>query len=416
MATQTLSTLNYVLKEKIQPQVQYQFGMAHFLYDKVKKTADNITSTGRLLRYYISVQTTRPQGIGTRAEGGTLPTARNVAFGQMYFDLAYLYGAINYSGQSLRASKGAQALIDATELQVTGITEVLKDDLARGCASNGDGVLGRILSGGSGTSLVMYDTAGYQGARLFEVGMYLDSYTSCTSTGKQAGGTNAGNSFYVTAIDLSTDTLTVVNGTGTTVNDDYIFREDTYGYPIMGIGGIVDDGTVQATFQSLARSSYPWLSAVVLSNSSTARDPTPDLLNQAVDEATARKGKPNTIYSPLNVRRTYLSRFANDTRWQGQVKKYDGGWTGLSHTAGNIELEWIADQWCPLGSMFVFNTDDLIWAEAMKPTWLNTITGGDPLYFDKTTDSYSGVIGTYLNLGARTGPRGTVLIKDLNIS
>ena len=101
----------------------------------------------------------------------------------------------------------------------------------------------------------------------------------------------------ITGITASTNTLTLSTlPTSTADNDEILFEAESDGtntgvtgsYTIMGMLGIVDDGTLVGTFQNISRSTYPKWQASVDSNSGSLRPYDLQLLSDmatTIDEA-----------------------------------------------------------------------------------------------------------------------------------
>ena len=418
MANDTLSTIQHTLKQQIEPEIQKQIDRAHVFFQVVRRDTENIRLSGQALRYYITEQTARVQGVGVMLEAGAYPTPRAAAFAQQYADLSRMGGSILVSGDVKTASGGNHALADVVANNIKDLLAVMKDEAAAHVAGDGSGALARIQTVTSGTVLTLYRNNLSPGSRHLEEGMRLDSYTVCTAAGKQAGGTIAMDSKTISSVDSATQIT--LDATTSAVADDYLFREDTYGTAWMGVVGIIDDGTYQATFQGATRSTTGYANATVLTNpdgAGTVRDLTEDLMIQACDEASYKGGKPTMIYTTPAVRREYFALLAGDRRFTGaQTKNLPGGFTAMTFSCGQHDLDWTVDEFARPGSIFVFNPANWRIAEAEKLHW-DTGAGetAGPLYRVQGYNKYQAdAIWKWQLVALKV--RGACVIRDLRVT
>ena len=120
----TKTTADSALKEDYQPLVREQINQDIPLLTYVEKNTKD--TDGR--RAVLSLHVTRNSGIGSRAEGGTLPTAGNQGYAEERVSLKYHYGRGHLSGPLLRAADSDKG---SFERAMDGETKRIVDDLKR---------------------------------------------------------------------------------------------------------------------------------------------------------------------------------------------------------------------------------------------------------------------------------------------
>ena len=324
MAIQDLANLSNVLLEAYTPKIVDQVERASVIQGLIERNeTDIVMASGRSLYGYIPVLTGTNQGIGARAVQGALPTAQRRTYSRMYVPLTYQYGSIQIEGQAqVAADGGKNALVDIVDEEVKGLIKDLKKDLGRQYVGDGTGALCQI-SAIDNVTVTVLDDEDSPGTSHLEPGMVIDSYTAKT------GGAQGINSVTIASVDSRTQFTTSTTAAAGSAND-YVFREDSRGYEIVGLLGHIDDGNVLATWQGITRSATPWAKANVLENSNTTRSLTEALLIEAIDKATTNEGKPSIAYGSYATRSQWYNLYRPDVRFQAETKKLKGGFTGLS--------------------------------------------------------------------------------------
>jgi len=220
--------------------------------DKIEKSSKEIQLVGR--KAIVPIKHANNQGYGARAEGGTLPRAGYQKFSDTTLTLKYNYGKARLSGQTIKATQNNKgAFVSAIVDSVSDCIEGLRKDLSRQVWGNQSGILGRVLSANNSTKVIVLDQPVEDVCKYIKEGMRIDIKTA-------VGGTEHGTSLTVASVDPATNSFTV--GSSDTISsviaEDVVFREDSDGYEMTGVRGIVDDGTELDPLQGLARSTYPW--------------------------------------------------------------------------------------------------------------------------------------------------------------
>ena len=118
MAGVTLTTLSNILKQDYQGPIREQLNQSNVLTSVLKKDVSRTAFRGK--EAIIPVHTGRNVGRAFADEGSTLPTAGNQSFAQATWNMTYLYGRIQLTGQTIAASsqdKGSFARAIDTEMR-----------------------------------------------------------------------------------------------------------------------------------------------------------------------------------------------------------------------------------------------------------------------------------------------------------
>jgi hypothetical protein len=406
MATSTLSTLDPILQDVYLGPLTEQFYNRTPLYDRVERVVPSQVFNGR--RVVLASHTGRNQGFGYRPEGAALPSAKRPDSENMFVDLVYGYGKIKLSGQIIAATKkGRKAFADALEWNMRDIKEGLGFHTAKHVVF-GDGTGVMALANGAGTSQTSL-IVDNPGAELFEREMQIDVYTS--------GGSQEVNNVEVTAINQSTDTLTL--GTASTWSDNSkVYLHGERNEVIMGLAGIVDDGTRVSSFQGVTRSSNTWLNANVLSNSGTNRAVTLRLVDDGAMEGTknmASSGQmPTAIYSRPVIAQNYAELVRVDRRFSPNVKTLNNGWRALEVEVPGGVLPWFLEPMCRPNEIFMVRESDLFMLEMAPMGWVD-YDGHVTRMAQDGSDALEACLRVYHQLAARRCNTHT-LIRDVTES
>ena len=98
----TMTTVSALLKEIYEPDVQDQMNSEAKGFKRIEKTSEGVTNDvgGRYVTFPLRVG--RNHGIGARNENEALPTAGQQKTVAARVGLKYLYGAIRFTGQTLK--------------------------------------------------------------------------------------------------------------------------------------------------------------------------------------------------------------------------------------------------------------------------------------------------------------------------
>ncbi|KKL56813.1 hypothetical protein LCGC14_2241670, partial [marine sediment metagenome] len=182
----------------------------------------------------------------------------------------------------------------------------------------------------------------------------------------------SGASYRIT--DVNPDALTLeldAEPTANVLDSDYIFPGDVSGHSgqqagvdreLMGLLGMIDEGTILASFQGLTRADFrPWRSQLIDGSAAPYNGQvTEDLLTVADDQVRVRAtGVINVIVMSLNGARSFWKNLKSDKRLL-DPRSFTGGKGALSMIFGtdrSIELKTVRKM--PSSLIFGLQTDTL---------------------------------------------------------
>ena len=343
--------------------------------------------------FRIPLRTSRNQGTGPRAENAILPAPGNQGYKYISEDLRYFYGLFNITGQLLKASESNEgAFRRALQAEMEGITDDLKRHVNIQAFGTGDGALATV-TGVAGNDITVDTTIYFQG------GEYLDVYDSPVDPANSPLNAKA---FYVTAIDRSTLTLTVSDGTGITVGSvlvrassdstQTVPNNDVY-QAINGLQNIIAaDGELHGLDPKDAGETF-WKSSEVDAAGAIVGD---SLLRQLKDAIGFESGsdEETILITTRGVRNRYANTLTALKRFNdAQSVKLRGGFTALMFD----ETPMVYDDHCPLGHVFAVNMPAMFWSQMSDWEWMEE--DGEVLKWEPRYDRYVGVLFKYCNLG-----------------
>lgn len=240
MAGVTLTTLSNILKQDYQGPIREQLNQSNVLTSVLKKDVSRTAFRGK--EAIIPVHTGRNVGRAFADEGSTLPTAGNQAFAQATWNMTYLYGRIQLTGQTIAASsqdKGSFARALDTEMR--GLQKDLSQTVNRCLWSDGSGRLTDVSATAVGaTNTTSQAVITVLSTRFLEVGMPI-------FIAKRNGEVLADKDITVASVDSATTfTLSANLATAVTTGDeDYsVFLEGSrVGPSLTSKAANIDDAT-----------------------------------------------------------------------------------------------------------------------------------------------------------------------------
>lgn len=338
----TLTTASNILKEIYEPKIQDQLQNELVTSKRLEQTSEGVTSEvgGKYVVFPIHVK--RNHGIGARLEMEQLPTAQNQGYASARVSLAYLYGSLRLSGQSMELAKtNFQAFASVLDQEVSGVQDDLAKDMNRQVFGTSVGVLMTSSGAYAANTITSLNT------QYMEVGMVIDIYDS-TGVTLRATGRN------VTAVTPTTivfDGATVPAG----ATGDIVVRLGNLNRETIGLSQIVSatgtlyniDPTVETKWKS-----------TVNANGGTNRALSESLMIKQVDDIRTQGGKTTLITTSLGVRRSYFNLLVQQREYHNTTE-FEGGFKGLKFTTDNGEIPLISDLDCQPNRMYFLNEKTL---------------------------------------------------------
>jgi len=398
---QNLSNFDEALRIDYLPVIREQLNNATVILSKLDRNErDVVGKQWQLVAHY-----QRNSGVGAGSETG-LPTAGQQKYKNPYGNVKYNRGRIQVSGPVMKASdKERGAIVRALDAEIQGVTRDLKKEINYQLFNDGTAVRA-LVNGDPGTGTTL--TVDTPGTLYFFDGMKIDILNPAD------GSVRTGSSGITVSTVASSTQLTMSAALNAAVEDnDYVTRagatdQSGTSYEMMGLKGIVDDGTYVTTLHNISRSTYPWWKCSTFSNddnSGTNRDLTLDLIQQAITAVEKNGGEVNMIISDHDLRDAYAALVVADKRFVNTLE-LDGGWKALEYNG----IPWVADVDCPPNTIFFIDTRHLQIMQMSDWDWMDK--DGAVLSRVADSDAYEAVLFWYAEL-ATDRPRAHSFLRDV---
>jgi hypothetical protein len=376
----TLTTIADILKTDYGPAIQEQLNNKNTLLGMLEKDFDSYDHKGK--NFTFPVHVSRNEGIGSRAEGGALPTAGQQGYASAVLPDKYSYGVVQFNRQALKASESdAKAFARALSSEMKGILLDLKANQNRQMFGDGSGVLATCASCSTATFTV--DTT-----KWIRVGQRVDVLvTSSGATSYGVVGTT------VSAVNSAT-TFTTADAPATAGSIDNTFSVYAAGSRLAepyGLAAIVaTTDTITSGLQGLAVASYPiWKSTVTAMGGALTELAMQKLLD---DISQAGNGNPDAFVTTYGVSRAYGELMTSQRMFMNNAT-LDGGIKAPTFAG----LPIMVDKDCQAGIMYAIDKGNLV--NMVLQDWGWADEDGDMLKWVSGYDAYTAYLCAYRNLG-----------------
>lgn len=299
------------------------------------------------------------EGVGARSESGLLPVPGNPTFVNFRAKLKTTYAVAQMTKNLMRqAVKGKAAFADWADVYLTRTEKSLRDDLNRQAIGYGPGILCLVDDGGPDATLgvdapfgIASDTKGWLHIRR---GMSL-------VFGPNADGSalrNNGEAAIVLSVSRTGNSgggiLTLDHLPVGVANNDYVFKGDDLGnsapesgveVEMLGLEGMIDDGSILTTFQNISRTTYPeWASQIIDGSAAPYSGLGADTLFMQMNDDCIELGGSEGLTHILVTRPVFRNVYAQIKKDGGfgatnARKRLQGGTGGIVMDLGSNEVE-----------------------------------------------------------------------------
>lgn len=352
----TLSSADAALKEDYLPGIRSTLNDAFPFLNQIEK--NSIDTEGR--RAVLSLNTGHNQGVGPRAEGGTLPDAGQESYAEERVPLRYNYGRMQISGPVIAAMKSDKgSFVRAVDSASKGTITSLKKEVNHQLFNDGTGRIATCGVTTASATLVLAAATTDTEMRAFYVNMKVDIGTLAAPTGAASGVT-------VTAVQFAARTLTLSSAV-TTAATDFVFRQGAGGTgatqkALTGVKAIISD---TGTLFNVDPAVNPSWKSTVLANGGTPRAATETLFAKFMDEVAIASGMGvgNLMISNFGVARNYAAPLTSQKRFNDTVE-LSGGWSGLKINGSSGSTTLVPDKDCTEGLAYSINTEHMFQHES----------------------------------------------------
>lgn len=365
------------------------------LYALVNKTFDFRGNTGE-----------HPVGVtfGGSVGSGSLPTPRSRKYIKPTYTRKKVYGTLEIDSETIQASVGPDAFLEATEEQTLGVIKSFNRNMARIFMNDGTGILGQFSGSATGTAAAPIltimdaatDTYGYVPA-YWEVGDYVNVNTLTTV-------------WEVTAVSDSAKTVTLARISGS--DDLTAIGAGTHSVYMQNSRNSDPTGALSlagGTIHGVAAQRRWQLSADLDANSAGI---SADWVNQLVEDIDTEADEPPTAlgFSPVQYRK-YLNLLedqkrypqmmtmkpaANERTSSKAMSKANIGFPGIQYVSSQGVIPIMKNKMIRNTNIWAFNFNQVEAAHAKKFGWFDV--DGSVLHMKEGDDAYYARYGGFMEI------------------
>lgn len=383
MATD-LSTIAGALKRVYGKNVSRMQNLEHRAIDEIAKSARKLNPGGE--GYFGAINDYGNESVGALSEGEQFRTIDNENYQQFKVLPKFLYAPVEITGPVAKAAEGDEEsfvniVIDALEM---ARNRLLKDE-NRQFYGLGNG----LLASPAGTVASNATSFSVDSAQYLRANMVIDIYNGATKTV---------DSLRIQDVDKVANVVYFATSVGVqVVAADQLVKENIRtsaaadGKEMMGLRGMIDDGTDLTTFQNLsAATNRIWRGRRIDASSANLSS---DLLQRLMDDVEVLGGETvDTLIMHKKQRRKYLDIVMPQKRYNDQ--SLDAGFQKV--TFNGIEL-WL-DNDCQDDRVYAIKKS-LIEKFELCPLEMGTHDGSDKWLRASNFDKYQSFWKHYVNLG-----------------
>lgn len=338
--------------------------------------------------YFGNINDKGNESVGAINETESFRTIDNENYQQWKVVPKILVAPIEFSGLSSKAAEGDdESFVDVVMDAIDMAKERLLKDENRQFFGLGTGLLAKPANTGLTSALTSFTV---DSAQYLRANMVVDIYDGATKTvsGMRISDVDKAANRVVASF---TAAVTIASTNAEIVKENIRVSASSDGKEMIGLRGIVDDGTDLTTFQNLsAAANSIWRARRIDASSANL---TSDLLQRLIDDVAVLSGEePDTLIMHRLQRRKYLDIVVPQKRYQDQ--KMDSGFSKLSFNG--IELWLDAD--CQDTVVYAINKKHLRKFE-LAPLEMASHDGSDRFLRIANKDAFQAYWRHYCNLG-----------------
>jgi len=389
------------------------------------KKSKRISADGR--RVIQPVHISRNIGTSALLEGGLLPTAGNQGYVDLTIPYKYVYGRVDISGPVMKQTRTSQgAFDDVMEQEVEGSIKDGARDLSRQVQGFGRGDLCQISDTDASATHTLVNGQGVADnddipGRFLAAGMRVAGITPSSGAFefvRTVDSVNAAQTqvvFTATVTPAEANTRLVRCGSSSAA----ALADCAYNAEIMGLLGLVDDGTYVSTYFGLTRSTYSaglYSTRLDLAQGNLSLD----LMHRAFHAVDQKgDGKIGMLLANQVTAREYYGLLQVMKRYvDSAALSPDGGLKRRGDNQGYaIEFNQVPvreDRDVPLGLLYGLDMDSFRRYSMTEGEWADD--DGRILLRNATTDSYEGRLRVLFGNAACLAPNRNFVLSGIKLN
>lgn len=421
MTGQTITTVDTILKDFYVDKIVEEIKQQQPLSDYFKKR-DDMPTDGRQVFYPVHLG--RNTGVGAIGAGGNLPQAGAQAWQDLKIPYKYNYARIQIDAQSLKATKTSKGAFEKVfDAEIMGAAKDCGRNRNRQMFGYGLGVLAFVSVGVNNATQTLNNSQGltdangqFNPAKFFAAGQILAGITANGLTVNWVG--------TVASVNAALSTVTFTGAVNSTTGDQIVtcsltsstaLADTGYNNEVMGLLGMVDDGTFVSTYFNIARATYPSMQSSRINLGGGAIS---TILFQKAFDAVYQKsdGKITDMFTHPVTLREHLANLVTFKRYNNEFGMApDSGFTGAAHD-GEIEFNETpihVDRDCPYGVIFGLDESMLFRYVNEEGKWADE--DGTILLRVSGVDAYEGRFRIFDNF-CNDAPNRCFVISNIGLS
>ncbi len=404
-----LSNAANILKVHYLPPIREQLNNATVLLKRIQRD-DAIPVGGKTFTMPLHTGRNFSSGSG-RADGGTLPTAGQQGYSVAVVPNAYTYAGIKVTGPAIKAARSdAYAFVRAVESEIKGAMKDFKKAMNRQLLSDGRDALAFWTATDTTSGTNVDDSRG-------NAFVHLPTGQTATCDLIDTDNTTVNGNGIVVTLGAAAATNYAITWTGTVSagdDGDYLVLDNTLGYQMMGISGIISDTDpplLSGGLHGLAVATETWWKSQEVDGDSAGTNQaltferlqlpiTRIALNSDFDESDVK-----FILTSYGVRDKYVS-LCRDDRRHVNTMTLDGGFKAVDFNGIPI----ICDPQAPKNTVFYIVPEVLRIMRSSDFDWMDS--DGAILSRVSGEDAYTATLVHYGNL-ACTARNGLGRLNDV---
>lgn len=352
------------------PGIQYQLNNATPILAVMDR--DQKSVVGDEIR--MALRYGRHGGIGNRADDGDLPTPRSRQTKQAAWKTKNIFGHIQISDKTMRASRGDGAFVSLLEAELEDAMNDAKDDIERQLFGDGTGKMATCGVTTASNEVEVDD------AKYFAEGQIIDIVTATTGLVLAANRE-------ILSVDHDSNTITIEGAPVTTASTDIVTRAGNFGLELTGLDAIF---TPNNTLYNIDRTKNKWFNPTVIENVGTISEVR---IQDAIDKAERRAaGKVDLMATSYGVRRAYQELLLA-TKRTTDVMKLKGGYSALLYN----DIPMTVSKYAPEGVLYGLDMSTFKLYHLMDWTWFDE--DGAILSRVSNKPVWSATLARYMDLG-----------------
>lgn len=307
------------------------------------------------------------------------------------------YSLASIDNETIEASKGnSNAFLEAATSEIDGAIEAATRSIAVALYGSGSGAIGRVQTGGTGTSVQLIDV---EDITNFEVGMEV-VFSTADGGGAVKSGTVTVNGVDRDLGTVTVDAMTAIDGGSGSASNDYIFVEGDYDLKIKGLRAWLPETapTLGDNFFGVDRSSdVTRLAGVRLDKSA---DPIEEALVDAAARVAREGGRPDYCFMSYSKFSELEKALGAKVQYVDKHVNPEIGFRGIMIHGPRGPITVIPDQNCPEDFAFMLSMQYWkLYSLGKCPKILDS--DGLKMLRESNADAVEVRVGYYAQLGCR---------------